>query len=161
MNHPAIHQYIDIIAFSTFPPGPFVPEEPPFPTPSSPPPPRPPDPLTAQEAPPSPNKHNMGHGPGCVSDPFSQCVAERGLLGSVLSLCENMRERAEPPSPWAGEGGYGRAPGFEREDQVRRTHLLSDVKVSNKWRFIFCFTAGGFRQSKEVLLSSNAAGNWQ
>ncbi|XP_037319324.2 RING finger protein unkempt homolog isoform X2 [Pungitius pungitius] len=99
---------------------PFVPEEPPFPTPSSPPPPRPPDPLPAQEAPPSPNQHNMGHGPGRVADPFSQCVAERGLLGSVLSLCEDMRERAEPPSPWAGEGGYGRAPGFEREDQAKQ-----------------------------------------
>lgn len=47
-------------------------------------------------------------------------MAERGLLGSVLSLCEEMSERAEPLSPWAGERGYGRAPGFEREDQVRK-----------------------------------------
>lgn len=65
----------------------------------------------------------MGH--GSVADPFSpsaaSCVAEHGLLGSVLSLCENMSGGAEPLSPWAGEGGYGRAPGFEREDQVRWT----------------------------------------
>lgn len=64
-------------------------------------------------------------GSGSVSDPFypsaGSCVAEQGLLGSVLSLCEDVSGGAEPPSPWAGEGGYGRAPGFEREDQVRST----------------------------------------
>lgn len=67
----------------------------------------------------------MGH--GSVADPFSPSVgsrvAEHGLLGSVLSLCEDMSAGGggggEPLSPWAGEGGYGRAPGFEREDQVR------------------------------------------
>uniref|UniRef100_A0A3Q0T060 Unk zinc finger n=1 Tax=Amphilophus citrinellus TaxID=61819 RepID=A0A3Q0T060_AMPCI len=73
----------------------------------------------------SPSSHNMG---SCsVSDPFSpsagSCVAEQGLLGSVLSLCEDMSGSAEPQSPWAGEGGYGRAPGFEREDQVRKTYI--------------------------------------
>ncbi|XP_037610564.1 RING finger protein unkempt homolog [Sebastes umbrosus] len=105
---------------------PFVPEEPPFPTPSSPPPPRPPDPLPSQEASSSPSRHNMGPGPrsASLSDPFSpsagSCVAEHGLLGSVLSLCEDMSGRAEPLSPWAGEGGYGRAPGFEREDQAKQ-----------------------------------------
>lgn len=109
------------------PPEPFVPEEPSFPTPSSPPPPRPPDPLPAQEASSSPNRLNMGPGPGSASasDPFSpsagSCVAEQGLLGSVLSLCEDASGGAEPLSPWAGEGGYCRAPGFEREDQVRWT----------------------------------------
>ena len=65
----------------------------------------------------------MGSGSGL--DPFSPsaglCIAEQGLLGSVLSLCEDAIGGAEPLSPWAKEGGYGRAPGFEREDQVRRT----------------------------------------
>lgn len=60
-----------------------------------------------------------------ASDPFSptagSCVAEQGLLGSVLSQCEDVSGGAEPLSPWAaGEGGYCRAPGFEREDQVGR-----------------------------------------
>uniref|UniRef100_A0A673CNK8 Unk zinc finger n=1 Tax=Sphaeramia orbicularis TaxID=375764 RepID=A0A673CNK8_9TELE len=46
---------------------------------------------------------------------------KQGLLGSPLS-------------PWAGEGGYGRAPGFEREDQVSRTEkrglwVMSDLLV--------------------------------
>ncbi|TKS90174.1 RING finger protein unkempt -like protein [Collichthys lucidus] len=105
---------------------PFVPEEPSFPTPSSPPPPRPPDPLPAQEVSSSPSRHNMAPGPssGSLSDPFSpsagSCVAEQGLLGSVLSLCEDVSVGAEPLSPWAGEGGYCRAPGFEREDQAKQ-----------------------------------------
>lgn len=107
------------------PPEPFVPEEPSFPNPSSPPPPRPPDPIPVQEVSASPGCHSMG---SCsMSDPFSpsagSCVAERGFLGSVLSLCEDLSGSAEPQSPWAGEGGYGRAPGFEREDQVRRTRI--------------------------------------
>lgn len=83
----------------------------------------------------------MGPGSGPASDPFSPsagpCVAEKGLLGSVLSLCEEASGGAEPPSPWAGEGGYCRAPGFEREDQVRGTdrnmgimryHQISEVE---------------------------------
>ncbi|XP_033936018.1 RING finger protein unkempt homolog [Pseudochaenichthys georgianus] len=94
---------------------PFSSEEPSFPTPSSPPPPRPPDPLPAQDACSSPIRLRMGS--GSYSDPFSpsagSCVAEQGLLGNVLSLCEDM-------SAWAGEGGYGRAPGFEREDQAKQ-----------------------------------------
>ncbi|KAI9529409.1 hypothetical protein NQZ68_011117 [Dissostichus eleginoides] len=96
---------------------PFSSEEPSFPTPSSPPPPRPPDPLPAQDACSSPIRLRMGSGSGSYSDPFSpsagSCVAEQGLLGNVLSLCEDM-------SAWAGEGGYGRAPGFEREDQAKQ-----------------------------------------
>uniref|UniRef100_A0A3Q1F5J6 Unk zinc finger n=1 Tax=Acanthochromis polyacanthus TaxID=80966 RepID=A0A3Q1F5J6_9TELE len=103
---------------------PFGPEEPSFPNPSSPPPPRPPDPLPVQEVSSSPSSHSMGPRTCSLSDPFSpsagSCVAEQGLLGSVLSLCEDLSGGAEPLSPWAGEGGYGRAPGFEREDQVRR-----------------------------------------
>lgn len=104
---------------------PFIPEEPSFPTPSSPPPPRPPDPIPAQETSSSPSRLNVGPGAGSApaSDHFSpsagSCVAEQGLLGNVLSLCEDACGGAEPLSPWAGEGGYCRAPGFEREDQVR------------------------------------------
>ncbi|XP_029384117.1 RING finger protein unkempt homolog [Echeneis naucrates] len=102
----------------------FVTEEPSFPTPSSPPTPRPPDPVLAQEATSSPTAHSMGPGPGSVSDPFStavgSCVAEQGLLGSVLSLCEDVSGGPGPLSPWVGEGGYGRAPGFEREDQAKQ-----------------------------------------
>lgn len=114
-------------AFFKPPLEPFVPEEPPFPTPSSPPPPRPPDPLSAQEASSSPSRHSMGPGAGSgsASDPFAPpaglCVAEKGLLGNVLSLCDDLSGGADPSSPWAGEGRYCRAPGFEREDQVRRT----------------------------------------
>uniref|UniRef100_A0A3Q3GMR3 Unk zinc finger n=1 Tax=Labrus bergylta TaxID=56723 RepID=A0A3Q3GMR3_9LABR len=112
---------------------PFVPDEPSFPTPGSPPPPRPPDPLPAQEASSSPSRHSMGPGPGlgALSDPFSpsagSCVQEQGLLGSVLSLCEDVSGGAEPLSPWAVEGGYCRAPGFEREDQSSLKLFLRPV----------------------------------
>ncbi|XP_028988996.1 RING finger protein unkempt homolog isoform X1 [Betta splendens] len=99
----------------------FVSEEPQFPTPSSPPPPRPPDP---QETLPSPSGHSLGPTPASVSDPFSlaagSSLAEQGLLGSVLSLCDDVGGGAEPLSPWAGDRGYGRAPGFEREDQAKQ-----------------------------------------
>ncbi|XP_075889905.1 RING finger protein unkempt homolog isoform X2 [Nelusetta ayraudi] len=104
----------------------FVPDEPSFPTPSSPPPPRLPDPLSVQEAS-SPCRHRMVPGSACASasDPFSPSagayVAEQGLLGNVLSQCEELSGGAEPLSPWAaGEGGYCRAPGFEREDQAKQ-----------------------------------------
>lgn len=60
---------------------------------------------------------------GCTPDPFSvsggSCAEEQGLVGSALSFCEHASGGTEPPSSWAGEGGYCRAPGFEREDQVR------------------------------------------
>uniref|UniRef100_A0A3P8WXR2 Unk zinc finger n=1 Tax=Cynoglossus semilaevis TaxID=244447 RepID=A0A3P8WXR2_CYNSE len=64
-------------------------------------------------------------GSGSISDLFSpsvgSCVAEQqGLLGNVLSLCEDSNGAAEPLSPWAGEGGYCRAPGFEREDHNKQ-----------------------------------------
>uniref|UniRef100_A0A3B4WFH6 Unk zinc finger n=1 Tax=Seriola lalandi dorsalis TaxID=1841481 RepID=A0A3B4WFH6_SERLL len=86
--------------------------------------------------------HVESESPGSVSDPFSPsagpCVAEQGLLGSVLSLCEDVGGGSGPLSPWAGEGGYGRAPGFEREDQAkqrsfaleqRNRELASDLLV--------------------------------
>lgn len=117
-----------VISWISFfpPPESFVPDEPSFPTPSSPPPPRLPDPLSVQEVS-SPSRHRMVPGSVCTSasDPFSPSagvyVAEQGLLGNVLSQCEELSGGAEPLSPWAaGEGGYCRAPGFEREDQVRK-----------------------------------------
>uniref|UniRef100_A0A8C7FSU6 Unk zinc finger n=1 Tax=Oncorhynchus kisutch TaxID=8019 RepID=A0A8C7FSU6_ONCKI len=54
------------------------------------------------------------------SPPGGLCVAEQGLLGKVLSLCEDVWVGNEPLSPWAREGGYGRAPGYEREDQAKQ-----------------------------------------
>uniref|UniRef100_A0A8C8JBB1 C3H1-type domain-containing protein n=1 Tax=Oncorhynchus tshawytscha TaxID=74940 RepID=A0A8C8JBB1_ONCTS len=54
------------------------------------------------------------------SPPGGLCVAEQGLLGKVLSLCEDVCVGNEPLSPWAREGGYGRAPGYEREDQAKQ-----------------------------------------
>lgn len=114
-------------------PEPLVPEEPPFPTPSSPLPSRPPEPLLAPEDTSSPSKHSVGpvSASGCPPDLFSAsggpCAEEQGLLGSVLSFCKHASGGAEPPSPWVAEGGYCRAPGFEREDQVR------NVEKNRKW----------------------------
>ncbi|XP_012719553.2 RING finger protein unkempt homolog isoform X1 [Fundulus heteroclitus] len=100
---------------------PFAAEEPLFPGPGSPPPPRLPEALHGHDASPSPGGHHMGL--GSASDHFSPsavaCAAEQGLLGSVLSLCEGASGGGDPLSPWAGERGYGRAPGFEREDQAK------------------------------------------
>lgn len=105
------------------PPEPLVPEDPPFST-SSTPPSRPPEPLLAPEESSSPSRHSVGpvSVSSCIPDPSSlsggSCSEEQSLLGSTLSFCEHTSGGAEPP-PWAGEGGYCRAPGFEREDQVR------------------------------------------
>lgn len=75
----------------------------------------------------------MGPVSGCTPDPFSisggSCAEEQGLLGSGLSFCEHASGGAEPPSPWAGEGAYCRAPGFEREDQVRNQDKNSLTEV--------------------------------
>ncbi|KAM6951473.1 RING finger protein unkempt homolog [Aplochiton taeniatus] len=102
---------------------PFAPEDSSFPTPSSPPPPRPPDPNATLEGPSSPGGPSFRQRLGSMAERFSPsggaCVAEQGLLGRVISLCEDACDQGEPPSPWAGEGGYGRAPGFEREDQAK------------------------------------------
>ncbi|KAL0984054.1 hypothetical protein UPYG_G00136490 [Umbra pygmaea] len=70
---------------------------------------------------------------GSVSGgPFSPsggvCVAEQGLLGRVMSLCEDVCGGGEPPSPWAGEGGYGRAPGYEREDQAKQKSFAMEQR---------------------------------
>ncbi|KAK7918946.1 hypothetical protein WMY93_010230 [Mugilogobius chulae] len=90
-------------------------------SPGSPTAPRPPDPLPALEPPSSPG--GLGAGLGSVMDHFSPAMGsllpEQGLLGSVVSLCEEVGG-ADVLSPWAGEGGYGRAPGFEREDQAKQ-----------------------------------------
>ncbi|XP_041733675.1 RING finger protein unkempt homolog [Coregonus clupeaformis] len=60
--------------------------------------------------------------------PFSPsgglCVAEQGLLGRVLSMCGG----GEPLSPWAREGGYGRAPGYEREDQAKQKSFAMEQR---------------------------------
>lgn len=90
------------------------------PTPGSPPAPRPPDPLPA----PVPLSSSPGVVHGGVdlfsSAVGSSCLPEQGLLGSVVSLCEEVGG-ADVLSPWAtGEGGYCRAPGFEREDQAKQ-----------------------------------------
>uniref|UniRef100_A0A3P9Q2D4 Unk zinc finger n=1 Tax=Poecilia reticulata TaxID=8081 RepID=A0A3P9Q2D4_POERE len=90
-----------------------------------------PDPLPGHDVSQSPGGHGMRL--GSASDHFSpsavSCVAEQGLLGSVLSLCEGASGGGDPLSPWAGDRGYGRAPGFEREDQVR-TCALENSKDS-------------------------------
>ncbi|XP_057682268.1 RING finger protein unkempt homolog isoform X2 [Corythoichthys intestinalis] len=98
----------------------FVSEES-FSSPRSPPPPlRPPDPVSADDV-----AETSGHNKGLghvdpLSPPAGSRVPEQGLLGSVLTLCEDMRGATETLSPWAGEGGHGRAPGFEREDQAKQ-----------------------------------------
>uniref|UniRef100_A0A8C8J8B2 C3H1-type domain-containing protein n=1 Tax=Oncorhynchus tshawytscha TaxID=74940 RepID=A0A8C8J8B2_ONCTS len=67
---------------------------------------------------------NSGRSGSLSGGPFTPlgglCVAEQGLLGKVLSLCEDVCVGNEPLSPWAREGGYGRAPGYEREDQAKQ-----------------------------------------
>ncbi|XP_061665759.1 RING finger protein unkempt homolog isoform X2 [Syngnathoides biaculeatus] len=92
-----------------------------FSSPRSPPPLRPTDPGSADEAADA-RGHNkgLGHAADPFSPPVGSRVPEQGLLGSVLNLCEDMRGAADPLSPWVGDGGYGRAPGFEREDQSKQ-----------------------------------------
>lgn len=55
-------------------------------------------------------------------------MAEQGLLGKVLSLCEDVCVGSEPLSPWAREGGYGRAPGYEREDHAKQKSFTMDQR---------------------------------
>ncbi|XP_077358557.1 RING finger protein unkempt homolog isoform X1 [Festucalex cinctus] len=106
----------------------------------------PPDPTSAEELADS-RGHNKGLGQ--AADPFSppagSHVAEQGLLGSVLGLCEDMRGAAEPLSPWVGEGGYGRAPGYEREDQAKqrsfsleqRSREVTSAQISKQDLLVF------------------------
>lgn len=106
-------------------PEPLVSGEPPFPTPGSPLPSRPPEPVFAPEDSLSAGKYSAGpvSASECTPDLFSvsggSCAEEQGLLGSILSFCDNASGGAECQAPWIGDGGYCRAPGFEREDQVR------------------------------------------
>ncbi|KAL2101845.1 hypothetical protein ACEWY4_003606 [Coilia grayii] len=51
-------------------------------------------------------------------------LAEQGLLGRVL--CEEALPLEVPMSPWASEGAYCRAPGFEREDQAKQKGFVMD-----------------------------------
>lgn len=66
----------------------------------------------------SPSSPQGRFGGGSFTPSSGVCVAEQGLLGRVL--CEESSSLDASLSPWAGEGGYGRAPGFEREDQVSK-----------------------------------------
>ncbi|XP_077482307.1 RING finger protein unkempt homolog isoform X2 [Stigmatopora argus] len=63
---------------------------------------RPPDPASAEE--PAEERSGRRRGPAQLAEP--------------LSL-------PEPVYPWAGEGGHGRAPGFEREDQANKQRSFS------------------------------------
>lgn len=54
----------------------------------------------------------------CQSGPSA--TTEEGLLGRVL-----FEESSSLDACLGGEGGYGKAPGFEREDQVKHTITLS------------------------------------
>ncbi|XP_070962413.1 RING finger protein unkempt homolog isoform X3 [Oncorhynchus clarkii lewisi] len=106
-------------AFAHLDNKPPISEEPLFQTPSSPP--GPLDPYPAHEGCPSPGGRG-GRSGSLSGGPFTPlgglCVAEQGLLGKVLSLCEDVCVGSEPLSPWAREGG--RAPGYEREDQAKQ-----------------------------------------
>ncbi|XP_010890198.1 RING finger protein unkempt homolog [Esox lucius] len=119
-------------AFAHLDNKPPVSEEPSLQTPSSPPPPPGPlDPHSAQEGCSSPGGRVARSG-SLSGGPFSPsggvCVAEQGLLGRVLSLCEDVCGGGEPLSPWAGEGGYGRAPGYEREDQAKQKNFAMEQR---------------------------------
>uniref|UniRef100_A0A3P8Z7U4 C3H1-type domain-containing protein n=1 Tax=Esox lucius TaxID=8010 RepID=A0A3P8Z7U4_ESOLU len=59
---------------------------------------------------------------------FPTSTPRQGLLGRVLSLCEDVCGGGEPLSPWAGEGGYGRAPGYEREDQAKQKNFAMEQR---------------------------------
>lgn len=64
---------------------------------------------------------------GCIGGaPFAPssgaCIAEQGLRGRLLG--EDSPSLDAPLTPWVGDGGYGRAPGFEREDQVGLDKIL-------------------------------------
>lgn len=59
--------------------------------------------------------------PECSSSPSSVLTSaitdtEHSLLGRILYEETSILDPLN--SIWAGEGGYGKAPGFEREDQV-------------------------------------------
>ncbi|CAB1338176.1 unnamed protein product [Coregonus sp. 'balchen'] len=119
-------------AFAHLDNKPPISEEPSFQTPSSPPlPPGPQDPHPAQEGCSSPGGRG-GRSGSLSGGPFSPsggvCVAEQGLLGRVLSLCEDVCGGGEPLSPWAGEGGYGRAPGYEREDHAKQKSFTMEQR---------------------------------
>ncbi|XP_048869247.1 RING finger protein unkempt homolog isoform X2 [Brienomyrus brachyistius] len=60
---------------------------------------------------------------GCIggapfAPPSGACIPEQGLRGRLLG--EDSPSLDAPLTPWVGDGGYGRAPGFEREDQAKQ-----------------------------------------
>uniref|UniRef100_A0A3Q3EBG1 Unk zinc finger n=1 Tax=Hippocampus comes TaxID=109280 RepID=A0A3Q3EBG1_HIPCM len=103
--------------------------------------------------------HNKGLGQ--VGDPFSPSagshVAEQGLLGNVLSLCEDMRGAAEPLSSWVGEGGYGRAPGFEREDQAKQRSFALEQRSREAASDLLVFLPVGSPLSLSSSIPSSLA----
>ncbi|KAG7261747.1 hypothetical protein CRUP_021356 [Coryphaenoides rupestris] len=140
---------------------PFVPDsEASFPSPGSPLPPRLPEPHHPAQEPVSPvsltmgaaaggplgSRADSGHmaGTGMAFSPgtVGRGMAEQGLLGRVMSFCEEApgggggggggSSFGEPLSPWAREGGYGRAPGFEREDQAKQMQRSFALEQRNK-----------------------------
>jgi len=52
--------------------------------------------------------------PNTFEDFCQSATSEEGLLGRVL-----FEESSSLDACLGGEGGYGKAPGFEREDQVK------------------------------------------
>ncbi|KAJ8334075.1 hypothetical protein SKAU_G00397140 [Synaphobranchus kaupii] len=74
----------------------------------------------------SPSSPQGCFGGGPFTPSSGVCIAEQGLLGRVL--CEESSSIDASLSPWAGEGGYGRAPGFEREDQAKMKTLSMEQR---------------------------------
>lgn len=85
--------------------------------------------------------------PECSSSPSSTLASaitdntEQSLLGRILYEETSFLDPLN--SIWAGEGGYGKAPGFEREDQVWRTmYVFKEMKsrvCEARLRFIYAY----------------------
>ncbi|XP_056433598.1 RING finger protein unkempt homolog [Gadus chalcogrammus] len=163
---------------------PFVPDtEPPFPGPGSPLPPRLPEPHHAAPDPlpagsptlgpggPLGHRGDPGHAPSCLGLAFSpgtggRGMAEQGLLGRVMAYCEEASgggggggggPTGEPLSPWGREGGYGRAPGFEREDQAKQMQRSFVLEQRNKQDLLVFLPVGSPLSLSSSMPSSLAA----
>ncbi|XP_018617116.2 RING finger protein unkempt homolog [Scleropages formosus] len=71
------------------------------------------------------------------------CLTEQSLLGRVL--CDDAASLDAPLSRWVGDGGYGRAPGFEREDQAKQKTLSMEHRTRDP-------TQGHSKQDLQVFL---------
>ncbi|KAJ3608075.1 hypothetical protein NHX12_025125 [Muraenolepis orangiensis] len=164
---------------------PCVPDsEPCVPSPGSPLPPRLPEPHHPGAQEPVPAGHpNMGPGggplgaradsghaghlAGCLGMAFSpgsgggHGMAEQGLLGRVMSFSEESSGgggMGEPLlSPWARDGGYGRAPGFEREDQAKQLQRSFVLEQRNKQDLLVYLPVGSPLSRSSSMPSSLAA----